>query len=134
MEHCTLSENRQYGISIGHRDTDNVITGCTLERNGRVGILFRQERSDFRGWHRNRIERCTLRDNGTGATGIGIDIQGRTQDITVRRNRFENTTDAPQRVAIRVGKDAQGIILENNAFENWTTTIQDRRSAAGPAR
>ena len=134
VEHCTLSENRQYGISIGHRDTDNAITGCTLERNGQVGILFRQESSDFRGGHRNRIERCTLRDNGTGATGIGIDIQGRTHDVTVRRNRFENTTDAPQRVAIRVGKDAQGIILENNAFENWTTTIQDRRSAAGPAR
>lgn len=126
---CTLSENRKYGISIGHRDTDNVIVGCTLERNGQVGILFRKEDAEFRGGHRNRIEQCTLRDNGTGPTGIGIDIQGRTQDITVRENRFENTTDAPQRVAIRIGKDAHGIVIEDNTFENWTTTIQDRRPA-----
>ncbi len=134
VEDCTLSENRNYGISIGHRDTDNIIVGCTIERNGQVGILFRKEGSEFRGGHRNRIERCTLRDNGTDANGIAIDIQGPTHDVMVSANHFENTADAPQRVAIRIGRETQGIELEDNTFENWTTTIQDRRSAAVPTR
>jgi hypothetical protein len=134
VDDCTLSDNRSYGISIGHRDTDNLIVRCTIERNGRVGILFREEDSEFRGGHRNRIERCVLRDNGTGPTGIGIDIQGRTQDIAVCESRFENTGDTPQRVAIRIGKDTQRILLENNAFENFSTTVQDRRATSIQSR
>ena len=134
VDDCTLSDNRSYGISIGHRDTDNLIVRCTIERNGRVGILFREEDSEFRGGHRNRIERCVLRDNGTGPTGIGIDIQGRTQDIAVCESRFENTGDTPQRVAIRIGKDAQRILLEDNAFENFSTTVQDRRQTTIQSR
>jgi len=111
-----------------------VIAGCTLERNGQVGILFREEDSEFRGGHRNRIEQCTLRDNGTGPTGIGIDIQGRTQDITVRETRFENTTDAPLRVGIRIGKETQRVVLEDNTFENFPTMVQDRRPTTIPSK
>ncbi len=41
-ENCILSNNHRYGISIGHRDTDNLITGCKIENNGEVGIYFRE--------------------------------------------------------------------------------------------
>jgi len=129
VDHCTLAENSSYGISIGHRDTDNVIVNCTVERNGQVGVLFRDEDSEFRSGHRNRIEQCTFRDNGTGPTGIGIDIRGRTRDITIRQNRFEDTTDNRLRVGVRIGKFAQQIALEDNTFENVPTTVQDRRLA-----
>ena len=124
---CTLAENKLYGINIGHRDTDNLIVGCTFERNGQVGILFRQESTAFRGGHRNRIEQCTFRDNGTGPTGIGVDIQGRTQDITISGSRFENTAEGMLRVGIRISKNAQRIVLEGNTFANVPTEIQDRR-------
>jgi hypothetical protein len=130
VDNCTLAENSSYGISIGHRDTDNAIVNCTIERNGQVGILFRDEDSEFRGGHRNRIEQCTFRDNGTGPTGVGIDIRGRTRDITIRGNRFEDTTDNRLRVGVRIGKLARQIALEDNTFENVPTTVQDRRPAA----
>lgn len=124
---CILSENRNYGISIGHRDTDNLIRGCTIERNGQVGILFRNEGGEFRAGSRNRIENCIIRDNGAKEGGIGIDIQGKTQDITVVNTRFENAADKNQKTAVRIGEEAQRITLRDNTYENCPVHIEDRR-------
>lgn len=128
VENCTLSDNKKYGISIGHRDTDNLIKGCTIERNGEVGILFRNEANEFRCGDRNQIENCIIRDNGTEKTGIGIDIQGRTQDITVRNTRLENTTSENEKIGIRIGQEAGRVILQGNTFENCLVDIKDLRS------
>jgi hypothetical protein len=129
-ENCTLSENKKYGVSIGHRDTDNVIKNCTMERNGEVGILFRNEGTEFRGGHRNRIENCTIRDTGTEKPGIGIDIQGSTQDITISSTKLQNTPGGKQNTGIRIGKEAQRILLQGNAFDGCPTPVEDLR--AGP--
>ena len=127
-ENCVLSQNSRYGISIGHRDTDNIIKGCTIERNGEVGILFRNEANEFRSGSRNRIENCIIRDNGTKEQGIGIDIQGKIRDITVHDTRFENTAGKNQNISIRIGRDAERIMLEGNTFENCPVQIKDLRS------
>ncbi len=126
-ESCTLMENRDYGVSIGHRDTDNVIRDCTIERNGKVGILFRKEDSEFRGGHRNRIENCTIRDNGTKESGVGIDIQGKTQDITIQNTRLQNTAEQNQKIGIRIGNEAERITLQDNTFENCPVQVEDKR-------
>jgi len=118
VENCTLSDNKKYGISIGHRDTDNLIKGCTIERNGEVGILLRSETNEFRCGNRNQIDSCIIRDNGTEKSGIGIDIQGKTQDITIRNTRFENTANKNQKIGIRIGQEAGRIILQDNTFQN----------------
>jgi hypothetical protein len=120
-----LSENSRYGISIGHRDTDNIIRECTIERNGEVGILFRNEANEFRSGSRNRIENCIIRDNGSKEQGIGIDIQGKTQEIVVQSTRFENTAGKNQNIAVRVGRDAERIVLQGNTFENCPVRVQD---------
>jgi len=127
-EDCILAQNSRYGISIGHRDTDNVIQRCTIERNGQVGILFRDETNEFRSGSRNRIENCIIRDNGSKEQGIGIDIQGKTADITVRNTRFENSAGKNQNIGIRIGQQAQRITLQDNTFENCPATIKDLRS------
>jgi hypothetical protein len=128
VENCILSENTKYGVSIGHRDTDNIMRRCRIERNGEVGILFRREVNEFRSGHRNRIEDCVVRDNGAKQSGIGIDIQGKTQDITVRNTRFENTAGKNQKVGIRISEEAERIILQDNTFKNCPVGIQDLRS------
>jgi len=120
-EDCTLSENRQFGISIGHRDTDNTIRNCTIERNGEVGILFRDEGGEFRGGHRNRIEDCVIRDNGP----TGIDIRGRTQDVAVVNTKLGN-----QKTGIRIGKEAGQVTLQGNAFDGCLVQVEDLRSAS----
>jgi len=126
-ENCVLSENSRYGISIGHRDTDNVIKGCTIECNGEVGILFRNE-NEFRSGSRNKIENCIIRDNGSKEQGIGIDIQGKIRDIAVHGTRFENAAGKNQNISIRIGRDAERIMLEGNTFENCPVHIKDLRS------
>lgn len=122
-EGCTLSDNRQYGVSIGHRDTDNLVRNCTIERNGEVGILLRDEGAEFRAGHRNRIENCTIRDNGARQPGIGIDIRGATHDIAVVNTRFDSTVGGPQKIGIRIGKQAGPVSLENNTFEGCPTAV-----------
>jgi hypothetical protein len=127
-DHCILSGNKQYGISIGHRDTDNVMENCTIERNGEVGILFRDEATEFRGGHRNRIDSCIIRDNGAAKPGIGIDIRGKTQDVTVANTRLENTAGGNQRTGIRIGGEAQRISLQGNTYDGCRVQIEDLRS------
>jgi hypothetical protein len=127
-EDCTFSENKQFGVSIGHRDTDNLIKNCTMERNGEVGILFRNEGAEFRAGHRNRIENCTIRDTGAGKPGIGIDIQGKTQDITISNTNVVNTASGDQKTGIRIGKEAQRIVLRGNTFDGCPTPVEDLRT------
>lgn len=117
VENCILSRNKRFGISIGHRDTDNVIRDCTIEYNSQVGILFRKVASDFRCGNRNRIENCLIRNNGKDGKGIGIDIQGKTQDITVQNTRIINTIGGNQKQGIRIGEEAERIVLRDNTFE-----------------
>jgi parallel beta-helix repeat protein len=127
VENCTLSENRRYGVSIGHRDTDNVLRRCTIERNGEVGILFRDEDAEFRGGHRNRIEDCTIRDNGAEKPGIGIDVRGRTRDITICRTRLENSAAGRQQTGIRIGAEVRGVLLEGDVVNTSPVPMEDLR-------
>lgn len=122
-EDCVLSENQQ-GVNIGHRDTDNVIRRCLIERNSEVGILFRQEPNEYRTPDRNCIENCVLRDNGE----VGIDIRWKTKDITLRNCQFASTDGNRQRVAIRISPEAEGIVLEGNVFQNCPVEIEDQRT------
>jgi hypothetical protein len=128
VEKCVLSQNRRYGVSIGHRDTDNLIRACRIERNGEVGILFRKEAHEFRCGHRNRIEDCVIRDNGRDQAGIGIDIRGKTHDITISGTRLENTASGQQGIGIRVGEEARQIVLHENSYEGNRVPVEDLRS------
>jgi hypothetical protein len=127
-EDCVLAENSRYGISIGHRDTDNIIRRCTIEHNGQVGILFRNEENEFRSGSRNRIDSCIIRGNGSKEQGIGIDIQGKTADIVIRDTRFENTAGKDQDIGIRIGREAKRITLQGNTFGSCLIQIKDMRT------
>ena len=123
-ENCTLSDNRKYGISIGHRDTDNSIRKCVIERNGEVGILFRDEGdNEFNAGHRNTIEECTIRDNA----GPGIDVRWVTKDIMIRGNLFGNTGGVVQKPAVRIGEKAGIVRMEENDFVDSPVEVEDKR-------
>ena len=53
-ENNTIEANR-VGISIGHRDTDNLVVGNTIQGSTLHGLLFRPERGPSFAGHRNRI-------------------------------------------------------------------------------
>ncbi len=129
-ENCVCSENLDYGISIGHRDTDNRIAGCSVERNHKVGILFREGKSGFRDPHRNVIQETVIRDNGFEAEGVGVDIRGETCDVEIRSSRIEDSGEGRQKVGVRIGEKASGTKLEGNLFDHLETEVEDLGAGA----
>lgn len=115
-QNCDLSDNLDYGITIGHRDTDNRITSCTIERNRKVGVQFRQPQTEFRGAHRNLIEGCVICDNGFKADGIGVQFRGETHDVTIRDNLFADSGAGQQKIGVQVSAEAKGTQLAGNEF------------------
>jgi hypothetical protein len=129
-ESCKLSGNQRYGISIGHRDTDNLIQGCRIENNGEAGIYFREPGGidKFRAGNRNTILDCDINNNGEDKRGIGIDIGWEIADISIQGNRIGNTDgQGRQRTGIRIVKDARRITLEENTFTDSPVEVEDHR-------
>jgi parallel beta-helix repeat protein len=120
-----LAENNQIegnrvGISIGHRDTDNLITGNTIRDSTLHGLLFRPERGpDFAG-HRNRIENNTFIDNAP-ENGTVIDIQGATESITIAGNSFTETRPGARRTAVKQGPETKRIVVKDSHLKGPVT-------------
>lgn len=131
-EKNVIENNRRYGISIGHRDTDNVIRDNDVRASGEVGILFRQESEAAFDGNRNLIENNRI----VGVAqdhGIGIDIQGQTNSVTIAANDIRETQAPGRRVGIRIGPETQEIALHDNRIEGFAETVVDLRKKAGNA-
>ena len=129
-EENRIDENRNYGISIGHNDTDNVMRNNEITRSGRVGILFRDESRGRDFWaNRNLIEGNRIVDSGSEA-GVGIDIQGRTKDVRVIANEIRETRGPERRIGIRIAQEAGAVELAANTIEGFETNVADLRKRA----
>lgn len=87
FERNRLEGNGNIGISIGHKDTDNLFVDNVATGNGRYGVYFRNESAPMAG-HRNRFVRCTISGNGLATPdgdGADVRVDGETNDI-----RFED--------------------------------------------
>jgi hypothetical protein len=118
-------EGNRVGISIGHRDTDNLITANLIQDSKAVGVLFRPERGkDFAG-HRNRLVRNKLIDNGPDKAAA-IDIQGATEAITLESNEIIETRGPAERVAIRLGAQTSAIRLVDNDIKGFAREVEQK--------
>ncbi len=116
-------ENNRVGISIGHRDTDNLVCRNEILRSREVAILFRPEGGrDFAG-HRNHLEDNHIVDTG-GDNSIAVDIQGATEGVKLRGNRFEETRGPAGRTAIRLGPETRDIQLQDNRIHGFSIEVQ----------
>ena len=114
-EENTILDIKGQGISIGHRDTDNLVRKNVVRNSGQNGILFRPERGAGFCGHRNLIEQNVIENSGP-ADGIAIDVQGGTEQVTLRENEIRETREAAQRIGIKLGKDTKAIKLVDNQF------------------
>lgn len=129
VKNCTFSDNIRYGISIGHRDTENIIQNCLIENNKEVGILFRKDSDDeFYSANRNLIKNCTVKDNGADSYGVGIDIKWKTKDITIENTKFISSRAGIQKIGIQISKDAERINTSGNTFEKIDTEIKNLKN------
>lgn len=115
-------ENRSYGVSIGHRDTDNMIRNNDILRSGKVGVLFRPERGKAFAPHRNIVENNRIVDSGN-ADGIGVDVQGQVESITLRKNDIKETRDPAKRTGVRVGAETKDVRLIENLIKGFATPV-----------
>lgn len=121
--------NRNYGVSIGHCDTDNVMRNNEIIDSGKVGILFRDENRGKDFWpNRNTVEKNRIINSGPDE-GIGIDIQGKVRDLRITGNEIRETRAPQKRIGIRVGSEAQRLTLESNRIEGFATAMIDQRPA-----
>lgn len=133
FERNILENNGRYGISIGHKDSDNLLRANEVRANGEDGILFRDETLGMAG-HRNRLEDNLIENNGQQANSSGIRVRGATRDLVFRNNIIRDTRsgDARQQVVgIRIEKDAGPVVLEGNQIEA-PTGVDDLREPKRP--
>lgn len=118
--------NSAQGISIGHRDTDNLIRNNEIKNSGQVGVLFRPERGKVFAPHRNRLENNRIIDSGAEA-GIAIDVQGKTEEVTIAKNDIRETREPMKRIGIRIGAETRDIKLIDNRIAGFAKPIDDQR-------
>ncbi len=125
-EKNTIEDIKTAGISVGHRDTDNLIRGNTVKRSGQAGILFRPERGAGFTGDRNTVEGNTIVDTG-GEDAAAVDVQGVTAGLVFRNNALKETRGPGKRVGFRLGQETKDITLDGNTAEGFAAKIDDRR-------
>ena len=114
FERIRSSSNGGHGISIGHKDTDNLFRDCLVENNRQCGIYFRNESAPMAG-HRNTFEDCRIVGNALA----GVCVEGATRDITLRRCQV-----CGQPCGISIGIEAEDVHLEDVTFQGNTVDIR----------
>jgi hypothetical protein len=122
----TIEDSLQTGISIGHRDTDNLIRKNVVRRSGQAGVLFRPEPGKGYAPHRNRLEANRIEDSGP-ESGVGIDVQGFTEGVTVARNEILEKRGPAKRTGIRISADTRNFRSDGNRIEGVAVPVADLR-------
>ncbi len=110
------------GVSIGHRDTDNLVTGNEILRSREVGVLFRSEQDASFAGHRNRIENNRIIDSGS-TNGVAIDVEGATEAVVVSGNEIVETRQPAERIAVRLGAETKAIQVTGNQIKGFATPV-----------
>src|SRR5262249_30487457 len=117
IEECT------YGITLGHKDSDNLIRDNDIRRSGETGIKFRGGSKAFAP-HRNRIENNRILDSG-GRQGRGIDVNGETEAVRIIKNELRETRALASRIGIRIAAEARETRCEDNRIVGFSVAIAD---------
>ncbi len=127
-----IEDCRRYGVSIGHRDSDNCVRANTIRRSGEVGLLFRLDYGAGRSPDRCVVEDNVIEDSGGDAVSVGIDITGVAADLVIRNNRVVDSRPATatrRRVGVRIGSGAVRPAVTGNVCEGVEFALEDQRPA-----
>lgn len=116
-----LENNGGYGMSIGHKDSDNFVRSNTILGNQRGGVYWRAETKPMAA-HRVTFENNTVRDN----EGWGLFVDGATDGTLIRDNVIEDTGVGRQLTGVRIGKQAGKVVLEGNRIKADRPTLDER--------
>ncbi len=122
FEQNTLEQNGQFGISIGHKDSDNILRHNIVRQNKQNGVFFRNETLGMAP-HRNRLEENTIENNG----GAEIRIRGEVNDLVFVKNTIRDTQDdsAP---GFLIEEKVGPVNLQDNTIQT-KVPIEDKRKS-----
>jgi len=124
----TLEGNGRFGISIGHKDSDNLVRRNQIRLNSDAGVCFRNESEAMAG-HRNRLEGNTIENNGTTKEVAGIRVQGETKDLVFTGNVIRDTRTGAERkqtVGVLFEERVGDVALDKNEIDA-NNKVDDRR-------
>lgn len=130
FENNILENNGRFGISIGHKDTDNLLRENQVRANHQDGVFFRNETLGMAG-HRNRLENNLIENNGAEKEAAGIRVRGQTRGLVFKNNIIRDTRPPEARqqtVGIRIEQPVGNVILEANQIEAQVK-IDDQRTS-----
>ncbi len=107
VEDNEFCNNGATGISIGHKDSDNIIRRNVIADNANGGVQWRDETEPMAA-HNITFTENTVRNNGR----YGLSIDGQTNGTIVRKNVIESV--GPNAVGIRIGMKAGDVLMEDN--------------------
>jgi hypothetical protein len=134
FENNLLEANGRYGISIGHKDSDNTLRRNQVRGNGENGVCFRNESLGMAA-HRNCLEENTIEDNGSRSPSAGIRIRGETEGLLLRENIIRDTRETGRRtqtVGSLIKEKVGDVTLQDNHIEALQTPVDDRRKNHAP--
>ena len=108
-----IHNNRELGISTGHKDSDVIFEKNHIYENGGDGVYIREEDAK-NAPHRNTFVNNTIENNGTTNGGYGFLFAGQAQDLVLRDNVIRDTKKGTQKAAIFISKGTPAITAENN--------------------
>ena len=126
----TIEDSGKFGMSIGHRDTDNVIRDNVIRRSGQHGVIFREHVHPARDPHRNVLERNVIEDSGTKGECVAIEMLGTAEGVVLRDNVIRDTrrkSKTRQRIGLRIGPGIRNLTQENCIYENMEVDVVERR-------
>jgi hypothetical protein len=124
VENNTMADNKRFGVSIGHNDTDNVVRNNEVLRSGKTGIYLRQEHGPTFAPSRNHIEANRVVDSGAEG-GVAVDVEGFTESVMLKRNVLVESRQPASRIGVRIGKDAKQIALAENRIDGFSVPVMD---------
>lgn len=119
-----MLDNKRFGVSIGHNDTDNIVRNNEVLRSGKTGIYLRQEHGPTFSPSRNRIEANRVVDSGT-ENGVAVDIEGVTESVTLKGNTLIESRQPAARIGVRISKEAKQIVMAENRIDGFSTPVLD---------
>ncbi|MCA9167135.1 MAG: right-handed parallel beta-helix repeat-containing protein [Planctomycetales bacterium] len=116
-----LEGNGGYGMSIGHKDSENIVRKNTIVGNRRGGVYWRKETAPMAA-HNVTFEDNLVRDN----VAWGLYIDGNTNGTVIRNNVIEDSGAGLQTKGIVIGADVQQIDIGKNTIKAETAVTDQR--------
>jgi hypothetical protein len=116
FERNELRDNGRDGVSIGHKDTDNLFLDNLIAGNMGSGIYLRSEKPSNAG-SRNTFRGNTIEDNGQ----CGVRIEPSTSHLVFEENTIRDTRSGAartQQVGILAEEGTARILVRANTIQN----------------